>query len=70
MLRHLPVNVRPVISDEKWETLSRLSGLPNEARRYVDELIVILQENTPDELAMEPPAATRKHLKELKGVKR
>ena len=67
MLRHLPVQVRPVISDKDWTNLSRSLHFPDEARSRLDELIIILKKNLPGELALEPPARTRKHLDELSG---
>jgi hypothetical protein len=69
---NLPIQFEPVISDEKWVKFKKLSGLPDEARLYIDELINIYRQHRPDEV--EGPSlgvvraqilATEKHLEKF-----
>ena len=69
---NLPVQFEPIISDEKWVELKKLSGLPDEFRLLIDELINIYQQHRPDEVDGPRPGvvraqilATEKHLEKL-----
>jgi hypothetical protein len=58
----LPVDIQVIIPDEKWAVLKKYSGLPDEARPIIDEIITLYREHRPSEREAASPAALRSQI--------